>query len=44
MQFSRVPSSYDSTYTKLSRRGARVLALGYKYLGNLSMRQVYVRT
>jgi len=32
-----VPENYDSTYLSLSRRGARVLALGYRKLtGNLS--------
>lgn len=36
-QLSSVPENYDSTYLSLSRRGARVLALGYRKLsGNLS--------
>lgn len=29
-QLSSVPENYDSTYLSLSRRGARVLALGYR--------------
>lgn len=34
---SSVPENYDSTYLSLSRRGARVLALGYRKLaGSLS--------
>lgn len=36
-QLSSVPKNYDSTYLSLSRRGARVLALGYRKLtGSLS--------
>lgn len=31
-QLSSVPKNYDSTYLSLSRRGARVLALGYRKL------------
>lgn len=31
-QLSSVPNNYDSTYLSLSRRGARVLALGYRKL------------
>lgn len=31
-QLSSVPENYDSTYLSLSRRGARVLALGYRKL------------
>ena len=34
--FHEVPSYYDQTYMELSRRGARVLALGIKDLGNLN--------
>jgi len=33
--FVTVPSHYDSTYLSLSRRGARVLALGWRDLGPL---------
>ena len=33
-------SDYDDTYLSLSRRGARVLALGWKELGRLSHQQV----
>ena len=35
-QFSKVPEDYDKTFLSLSRRGARVLALGVKTLGSLS--------
>ncbi|XP_074654024.1 endoplasmic reticulum transmembrane helix translocase-like [Tubulanus polymorphus] len=34
--FSDVPKNYDDIYLTLARRGARVLALGYKKLGHLS--------
>ena len=34
--FSGVPEDYDRTYLALSRRGARVLALGHRDLGTLS--------
>lgn len=38
--FSSVPDNYDEVYLNLSRRGARVLALGRKDLGMLSYQQV----
>uniref|UniRef100_A0A1B6ILU3 Endoplasmic reticulum transmembrane helix translocase n=4 Tax=Homalodisca liturata TaxID=320908 RepID=A0A1B6ILU3_9HEMI len=38
--FGEVPDSYDSVYLTLSRRGARVLALGWRELGHLSHQQV----
>ncbi|XP_068228733.1 endoplasmic reticulum transmembrane helix translocase [Palaemon carinicauda] len=38
--FSSLPPNYDSTYLELSRRGARVLALGRKALGKLSHAEV----
>lgn len=38
--FKEVPSDYNAVHTKLARQGARVLALGHKALGNLSMREV----
>ncbi|CAL4059528.1 unnamed protein product, partial [Meganyctiphanes norvegica] len=38
--FSSVPDNYDDVYLELSRRGARVLALGRKELGKLSHGQV----
>ena len=38
--FSSVPDHYQATYTKLTRQGARVLALGYRHLGSLSLREV----
>ncbi len=40
LQFSHVPEDYDSVYLEMARRGARVLALGYKTLGILSHQQV----
>lgn len=38
--FASIPPDYDETYLSLSRRGARVLALGIKELGSLSHQQV----
>ena len=43
-QFCEVPSDYDEVYLEMARRGARVLALGYKKLGVLSHQQVRNRT
>lgn len=40
--FASLPANYQSTYTKLTRQGSRVLALGYRHLGNLSLREVGV--
>ena len=34
--FAKVPSDYDQVYLSLSRRGARVLALGIKSLGQIN--------
>ena len=39
-QFSSVPPDYDALHTRLTRHGSRVLALGYRQLGTLSMREV----
>lgn len=38
-QFANIPSTYDSVYLEMSRRGARVLALGWKELGRLTPQQ-----
>ncbi|GFO46813.1 cation-transporting ATPase [Plakobranchus ocellatus] len=38
--FSSLPEDYDDVYLKMARRGARVLALGYKKIGNLTHQQV----
>ena len=40
MQFSDAPPEYNKVYLTMARRGARVLALGYKPLGVLSHQQV----
>jgi len=38
--FSQIPDRYDEIYLRLSRQGARVLALGYRSLGVLSNQQL----
>lgn len=38
--FVDLPMDYDDAYLQMARRGARVLALGYKILGRLSHQQV----
>nr|NVI71702.1 putative cation-transporting ATPase 13A1 [Cucujiformia] len=38
--FKTIPEKYDEVYRELSRRGARVLALGIKELGNLSSQEL----
>ena len=40
MQFVDVPHNYDTVYLKFARKGARVLALGIKNYGKLTMREV----
>ena len=40
--FKEVPKNYMAVHTKLARHGARVLALGYRDLGNLSYKDVSV--
>lgn len=34
--FSTIPANYDEVYLALSRKGSRVLAVGYRNLGVLS--------
>ena len=38
--FKNLPEGYESLYSKLTRQGARVLALGYRHIGSLSQREV----
>lgn len=38
--FKDVPDHYDDTYLSMSRRGARVLALGHRSLGKLSSQEI----
>merc|ERR1711899_598655 len=39
--FKSIPTNYDASYLSMSRRGARVLALGIKTLGkSLSLQQI----
>uniref|UniRef100_A0A131XZR5 Endoplasmic reticulum transmembrane helix translocase n=2 Tax=Ixodes ricinus TaxID=34613 RepID=A0A131XZR5_IXORI len=38
--FSHIPEDYDDVYLRMSRRGARVLAMGRSVLGQLSHQQV----
>ncbi|XP_060516984.1 endoplasmic reticulum transmembrane helix translocase [Cylas formicarius] len=38
--YAKVPPKYDEVYLELSRRGARVLALGYKEIGQLSSQEL----
>lgn len=35
-----VPSHYEETYKYYTRRGSRVLALGYKFMGDLGFKQI----
>nr|NVI71720.1 putative cation-transporting ATPase 13A1 [Cucujiformia] len=38
--FAEIPAKYDEVYLELSRRGARVLALGYKEIGTISPQEL----
>ncbi|XP_064649673.1 endoplasmic reticulum transmembrane helix translocase-like [Lineus longissimus] len=38
--FSDIPDTYDTVHLEMARRGARVLALGFRKLGQLSHQQV----
>jgi hypothetical protein len=40
LQFSNIAPNYDAVYLEMSRRGARVLALGWKELGRLTPQQI----
>lgn len=42
--FSQLPDNYDDVYLKMARRGARVLALGWKDLGALTHGQIKDKT
>lgn len=42
--FKNCPADYEEVYLEMARRGARVLALGYKKLGVLSHQQVRDQT
>uniref|UniRef100_A0A0K2ULY2 ATPase type 13A1 [Nasonia vitripennis] n=1 Tax=Lepeophtheirus salmonis TaxID=72036 RepID=A0A0K2ULY2_LEPSM len=38
--FSNIPSNYDEVYLKHARRGARVLALGFKEMGKMNHQDI----
>lgn len=38
--FKELPAHYEATYLRLSRRGARVLALGWKELGKKTHQEI----
>lgn len=40
MQFINFPDNYDIVYQKMTWQGARVLALGYKNLGEMQAKDV----
>lgn len=40
--FVDAPKNYDEIYQKYTRQGARVLALGFRQLGQLSHQQVTI--
>ncbi|XP_060590702.1 endoplasmic reticulum transmembrane helix translocase-like isoform X1 [Ruditapes philippinarum] len=42
--FSNPPSYYDDVYLEMARRGARILALGYKKIGHLSHQELKAMT
>ena len=44
IQFTRVPDCYDEVYQKMTWQGARVLALGYKSLGELQAKDASVQS
>ena len=39
-QYEHVPEKYDEIYNKITCQGARVLALGYKKLGEMAAKDV----
>ena len=41
LQFTSIPDDYDDVHQNLSRRGARVLALGFRSLGTLTPEKVW---
>ena len=42
LQYEHVPEKYDEMYNKITCQGARVLALGYKKLGEMAAKDVRV--
>lgn len=39
-RFSSIPDDYESSYLNFARKGARVLALGYRDIGKMTHQQV----
>ena len=42
VQFTTIPDNYDAVYQRMTWQGARVLALGYKNLGELQAKDVCI--
>ena len=41
LQYKTVPRNYDAIYHRMTCQGARVLALGYKKLGEVNAKEVW---